>query len=158
LRVRADEHVAPAIVRAICDIALGDGFELTSVLREGFKGSSDVHWITAFAQDGGEAILTADTDFLKQPPQVQAVERTGLRVIHLPGAWANSTRAIQAGHLLIWWQRVETTLKGSKARDCYTMPFSVSDCVPLKKVMIDFHRMNRKAKKASRPGRADRKS
>ena len=153
MRIRADEHIAPTIVQAINQVALGAGFELTSVLKEGFKGSSDVHWITAFAADGGEAILTADTDFLKQPPQVQAVERTGIRVIHLPSAWANASRAIQAGHLLIWWQRIEAQLKAMKARECYTMPFTVSESVPLKKVAIDFQGMSKKAKKATRPGR-----
>ena len=84
MRIRADEHIAPAIVKAIEKLAISSGFEITSVLRTGFKGASDVHWITAFAEDGGDAILTADTDFFKQPPQIQAVERTGVRVIHLP--------------------------------------------------------------------------
>lgn len=155
MRIRADEHIAPAIVQAVNSIALGEGFELTSVLKEGFKGSSDVHWITAFAADGGLAILTADTDFLKQPPQVQAVERTGVRVIHLPSAWANSTRAVQAGHLLIWWQRIEAQLKAMKPRECYSTPFTVSDSIPLKKVAIDFQGMNKKARKAARPNRSE---
>lgn len=150
MRIRADEHIAPAIVQAVNQIALSEGFELTSVLRAGFQGSTDVHWLTAFAEDGGDAILTADTDFLKQPPQVLAVERTGIRVIHLPSAWANAARAIQAGHLLIWWQRIEATLKGCNPRECYTMPFTVSEAVPLKKVAIDFQGMNKKAKKAAR--------
>lgn len=154
MRIRADEHIAPAIVQAVNQIALGEGFELTSVLKEGFKGSSDVHWITAFARDGGAAILTADTDFLKQPLQVQAVERTGVRVIHLPSAWANATRAIQAGHLLIWWQRIETQIKAMKPRECYQIPFTVSDNVPLKKIAIDFQGINKKAKKAQRSSRS----
>ncbi|QTH20805.1 hypothetical protein HRJ34_21150 [Rhizorhabdus wittichii] len=142
-------------MQAVNQIALGEGFELTSVLKEGFKGSTDVHWITAFAADGGEAILTADTDFLKQPPQVQAVERTGVRVIHLPSAWANASRAIQAGHLMIWWQRIEAQLKAMKPRECYTTPFSISDAVSLKKIAIDFQGMNKKVKKAQRASRID---
>jgi hypothetical protein len=150
LRIRADEHVAPAIVQAVNQIALSDGFELTSVLKEGFKGASDVHWITAFAADGGEAILTADTDFLKQPPQVQAVERTGMKVIHLPSAWANASLAVQAGHILIWWSRIEAQLRAMKQRQCYQTPFAVSDSLPLKPVAIDFHGMNKKARKAAR--------
>ena len=133
MRIRADEHVAPAIVDAISSIALSDEFELTSVLRSGFKGASDVHWITAFAKDDGEVILTADTDFLKNPPQVQAVERTGVRVIHLPAAWANAQLALQASHLLAWWKRIEAQLSAMKARECYTMPFNVSEDAILKR-------------------------
>jgi len=154
LRIRADEHVAPAIVRAVNDIALGEGFELTSVLNAGFAGASDVHWISAFAADGGDAILTADTDFLKLPPQVMAVQRTGLRVIHLPSSWANGKRAMQAGHLLIWWRRIETQLAATKPRECFTMPFNVSEDAEMKRVPLDFHGMGRKAKKAGR--RSDR--
>lgn len=150
MRIRADEHIAPAIVQAINQIALGDGFELTSVLKEGFKGASDVHWITAFAADGGDAILTADTDFLRQPPQVLAVERTGVRVIHLPPAWANATRALQAGHLLMWWNRIEAQLKAMKPRECYTTPVSTFENAQLKKVSIDFQAASKKGKKAAR--------
>lgn len=150
MRIRADEHVAPAIVQAINDIAIGDGFELTSVLRTGFGGAADVHWITAFAEDGGEAILTADTDFLKQPPQVLAIERTGLKVIHLPAGWANATRAIQAGHLLIWWRRIEVRLQTMKPRECFTTYFSPPENAVLKKVQLDFQGMGKKAKKAAK--------
>ena len=154
MRIRADEHVAPAIVDAINTVAISAGFELTSVLKTGFKGASDVHWITAFAADGGKAILTADTDFLKQPPQVQAVERTGVRVIHLPSAWANATLALQASHLLAWWKRIESQVAAMKDRQCYTMPFNVSEDAVLKRVALDFQGMNKKAKKANRPSRS----
>lgn len=154
MRIRADEHIAPAIITAIENLAITSGFEITSVLRTGFKGSSDVHWITAFAKDGGEAILTADTDFFKQPPQIQAVERTGVRVIHLPSGWANSTRAIQGGYLLIWWNRIETQLQSMKPRECFAIPFTQSEKASLKKVSIDFQGANKKAKKANRPSRA----
>lgn len=154
MKIRADEHVAPAIVRAVRDIALGDGFELTSVLDAGYAGTSDVHWITAFASDVGDAILTADTDFLKLPAQVLAVQRTGLRVIHLPSSWANGRRAMQAGHILISWRRIETQLTTMRPRECFTMPFNVSEDVSLKRVPLDFQGMGKKAKKADR--RTDR--
>lgn len=150
MRIRADEHVAPAIVRAVNDIALSEGFELTSVLDAGFAGASDVHWITAFAHDGGAAILTADTDFLKLPPQVLAVHRTGVRVIHLPSSQASARRAMQAGHLLIWWRRIETQLATIKSRECFTMPFNVSEDAEMKRAPLDFQSMGKKAKKADR--------
>lgn len=150
MKIRADEHVAPAIVRAVNDIALGDGFELTSVLDAGFAGASDVHWITAFASGGGDAILTADTDFLKLPPQVLAVQRTGVRVIHLPSSWANAKRALQAGHLFIWWRRIELQLSAMKPRECFTMPFNIAEDAKMKQIPLDFQTMGKKAKKADR--------
>lgn len=147
MRIRADEHVAKAIVEAVNAVAISDGFELTSVLGAGFGGSQDVHWITASAKDGGEAILTADTDFLKEAPRVQAVERTGLRVIHLPAGWANSNRALQAGHIFTWWQRIEAQLLVMKPRECFSTSFHASDA-PLKKVPLDFQRANKQLRKA----------
>ncbi len=132
------------------DIALGEGFQLTSVMNAGFSGASDVHWITAFAEDGGDAILTADTDFLKLPPQVMAVQRTGVRIIHLPSSWANAKRALQAGHLLMWWRRIEVQLTVMKPRECFTMPFNVSEDAGMKRVPLDFQGIGKKAKKAGR--------
>lgn len=149
MRIRADEHIAPAIVDAINAVAIGDGFELTSVLKEGFGGSTDEHWITAFAADGGHVILSADTDFLRQPPQVQAIERTGLRLIHLPSGWAGASRAIQAGHLLSWWPRIEAQIIDMRPRECYTTPFQASSSA-LRRVQIDFQSANKKARKAAR--------
>lgn len=153
MRIRADEHVAPAIVDAVNEIAISDGFELTSVLGSGQKGASDVHWITAFAAEEGEAILTADTDFLKAPPQVTAVERTGVRVIHMPSAWANAPLAMQAAHILLWWRRIEAQLSAMKARECYSPPFNLNEDATLRKIPLDFQAATKKLKKAGRANR-----
>ena len=150
MKIRADEHIAPAIVDAINAIALGYEFELTSVLKVGFKGASDVHWMTAFAEEGGHAILSADTDFLKEPPQVVAIDRTGLKVIHLPSGWANATLAMQAGHLLSWWRRIENQLQAMKPRECFSPPYNLSEDGTLKKIPLDFQKMHKKAKKAGK--------
>ena len=117
------------------------------------RGASDVHWITAFANDGGDAILTADTDFLKEPPQVLAVQKTGLRVIHLPSGWANASLAMQAAHILQWWRRIEAQLVAMKARECYSPSYTLSEDAALKRVTLDFHAAGQKMKKATRPGR-----
>lgn len=155
MRIRADEHVASAIVGAVNEIAISDGFELTSVISSGQKGATDVHWITAFAAQGGEAILTADTDFLKAPPQVAAVERTGVRVIHMPSAWANAPLAMQAAHILLWWRRIEAQLSAMKARECYSPPYNLNEDAVLRKIPLDFQAAKKKLKKTNRPGRAD---
>lgn len=72
MRVRADEHVAKAIVAAIRDIALSPGGEISSIHEVGGVGDDDVHWITRFADEGGHAILSADRDFFTLEPQVAA--------------------------------------------------------------------------------------
>lgn len=57
---------------------------------------------------------------------------------------------MQAGHILIRWQRIEVQLAAMKQRQYFQTPVTVSDSLPLKQVVIDFQRMNKKATKAAR--------
>lgn len=147
MKICADEHVSTEIVRAVRDMALGSGFELTSVRELGEDGQADVHWITRFANNGGGAILSADTDFFKRPHQVMAVQKTGLKVIHLPARWANSRCELQAAHILLWWRRIEATLVAMQQRECYRPPWNIAEDGALQKIAIDFHDAERKLKR-----------
>jgi hypothetical protein len=118
LKIRADEHVSPEIVRAIRDMALGPDWKISSVLDHD-RGSDDVHWITHFARDSGHAILSVDTDFFKVPQQVVAIFDTKLRVIHLPAKWANAACHLQAAHLLLWWRRIEACVAEMDDSQCF---------------------------------------
>lgn len=73
MKICADEHVSPNIVKAIREIAISPGWEISSIHEEGKLGASDTYWITDFAKNGGDAILTADKDFLKREPQINAI-------------------------------------------------------------------------------------
>ena len=150
MRIRADEHVAQAIVAAVRDVALSPGWELDSVRSAGHHGSSDVHWITAFMNDGGDAILSADRDFLENPPQVDAVFRTGAKVIHLPPKWGQAKGRLQAAHILMWWDRIERCISEMKQRECYRPQWNINDTGTLQKVAIDFQAAQKKVKKAAR--------
>lgn len=145
--VRADEHVSPSIVDAIQRIALSPGWEISSTLRVGDRGKSDVHWITKFASEGGDAILSADRDFLTLEPQVNAVFDTGLRVIHLPSKWGSATRYLQAAHILQWWKRIEKSISSMKPRECYSPKWNIVETGELKKITIDFQKAQKKRKK-----------
>lgn len=147
MRIRADEHVAQAIVAAVRDIALSPGWELDSVRSAGHRGTSDVHWITAFMNDGGHAILSADRDFLENPPQVDAVFRTGARVIHLPPKWGQAKGRLQAAHILMWWDRIERCVASMRERECYRPPWNINETGELQKVTIDFQSAQRKLKR-----------
>jgi PIN like domain len=154
LKIRADEHIAPVIVESLKAVAVKSETDLTSVLGVGIgqKGMADVHWISDFAKSGGTAILTADTDFVKTPPQVDAVFRTGIKVIHLPNRWAQSKLSLQTAHLLIWWNRIEAKITEMKPRECFSPKWNISEEGELQKVQLDFAKaqlkLKRKAKKA----------
>jgi PIN domain-containing protein len=150
LKVRADEHVCERIVSAVRDIALTSKFEISSVLGDDRRGADDVHWITRFAKEGGHAILTADTDFLKRPNQVIAILDTGLKIIHLPPKWANARRELQASHILAWWRRIETTITSCKPRECWRPEWNTSEQGALHRIMIDYEKHRRKFRKAAR--------
>jgi|TARA_R110002096_G_scaffold270283_5_gene464178 predicted nuclease of predicted toxin-antitoxin system len=147
LKIRADEHIAEQIVRAVKEIALSDQVELSHVIEAGDRGASDVHWVTQFAGDGGDVILTADTDFLKRPHQVKAIFDNGLKVIHLPHQWARARRDLQAAHILLWWRRIEAQVNAMKARQCYRVPWNLKETGALQQIKIDFQTANKKVRK-----------
>lgn len=123
---------------------------IDSVVSARQSGQSDVHWITEFMSDGGDAILTADRDFLESPPQVAAVFSTGAKVIHLPAKWGQARGALQASHILMWWARIEDCLLSMKGRQCFRPPFNITETGALQRVQIDFQAAQKKMKKAAK--------
>lgn len=147
MKIRADEHVSKEIVRAVRELALTPGVELSHVIECGDGGSDDVHWITKFADEGGDAILSADTDFFKRPHQVVAIQKTGLRIIHLPPKWANARCDLQAAHILLWWRRIENQIGNMGKRECYRPQWNVHEDGEMHRISIDFQDAERKLKR-----------
>lgn len=148
MKVRADEHVSPFIVRAIREIALSPGWEIFSIHDVDDTGGEDTYWVTKFANSGGEAILSGDKDFLKLEPQINAIFDTGLRVIHLPPKWGNAKGYLQAAHLLQWWLRIEKKLSEMRRIECYRPEWNIRESGELRKVTIDFAKAQKKRKRA----------
>jgi|TARA_R100000501_G_scaffold10060_3_gene19968 hypothetical protein len=139
-------------VESIRSIAVSDGVEISSVREAGHNGKSDTYWISQFAEDGGDAILSADTDFFKKPPQVEAVFKTGLKVIHLPKGWAIANRSLQAAHVFLWWERIEKQLSEMRPRQCYSPPYNLNDTGKLKQIPFGFQSAQKKIKRARKRG------
>jgi hypothetical protein len=149
VKIRADEHVSPPIVRFIRELALSPGWELSSVREVGHGGDGDVTWVTKFAREGGDAILSADKDFFRRPQQMVAVCDAGLRVVHMPPKWANSSRNMQASHILFWWEKIESTLSASRPRQCWRVPWGFSGTA-LTLVKVNYEDSRKRLKKAKR--------
>lgn len=149
MRICADEHVSQKIVQVVSNIALSSKHEICHVFDAGNRGASDVSWITEFARDGGDVILTADSDFHRRPHQVLAVCDNGLIVIHLHPKWANSKRQIQAAVILYWWDIIENTIDHSPARRCWRVPFSFAiKNRSLVNIGLDYERARKKTTRA----------
>jgi len=150
VKIRADEHVAEAIVRAVQEIALSPGWELSHVISSGYKGSTDEHWATQFAKEGGNAILSADTDFFRRHHQIIAICDTGLKIIHLPSKWATARGDLQAAHILLWWRRVEAKISIMTSRQCYCPPWNITESGDLKQVKVNYEEARKKERKYKR--------
>ena len=147
MRIRADEHVSPKIVSAVGQIVLREGWEITSIREVGDVGRDDVYWITNFSDAGGDAILTADKDFIRREPQVNAVFDTGIRVIYLPSKWSQARGYLQAAHILQWWPSIERTLEIMRPRQCYKTQWHTREAGNLIEVRIDFEKYRKKKRR-----------
>lgn len=151
MKVRADEHVSPQIVEAVCRVCLTPGWTFDHVCDAGDRGSADEHWVRRFADDGGSAIITADRDFTTRAPQVVAVFDTGLKVIQMPPRWGKNQGFLQAGFILIWWPRIEAQLQAMRPRECYRPEWNVSkEGGTFKKIDIRLQDAHRKVRKVRR--------
>ena len=85
MKLIADEHVSPKIVRAVCEIALARTCSLASIVKGApYVWTEDEDWIERFAKDGGNGILSADRRMLKRPNLVQLMTDHDLVGIFLP--------------------------------------------------------------------------
>ena len=134
----------------ICELVLSPDFEFSSIFNVGHKGSPDEYWATEFAKDGGDAILTADTDFFRKPNQVVAIDRTGLKVIHLPSRWANARAHLQAAHILMWWPRIEVKLHEANPREVWMVQWNINEDGELKRKKVDYGAAHKTLRKAER--------
>lgn len=150
MKIRANEHISEEIVRAVREIALSPGWNLSHVIEVGDRGSEDEHWITKFANEGGHAVLSGDTDFFKRHHLVLAVNRTGIRVIHMPSKWSNARCELQAAHILLWWRRIEKMVSDMSARECYRPPWNISEDGELNRVKVDYQAADRWEKRQAK--------
>ena len=110
MKIRTDENVAPLLTEILKKTATGRGVELTSIYDAGQRGYGDESWVRAFADLGGEAVVSGDKDFIKRSSLIVCVHDLGLRVAVLPPSWQQLKLRQQAIRLLQWWPRLEHVL------------------------------------------------
>ena len=122
MRIIADEHISPKIVRADSELALSNPCSLEAVRGSVYQGRPDEDWVAAFARDQGAAIISADRRMLRRPTMIQKITQTGLRAIFLPQDWAESKRYYQAAHILYWWPKIESIISSAPSGTAWIVP------------------------------------
>lgn len=151
MKIRADEHVSPKLVGIVRTVALErSDVDLSSIYESDQRGMADHHWITEFANEGGHAILSTDTDFFKKHQQVLAVERTGLRVVWFAPPHGNAKLRLQLANALIWWPIIESTIREARAREFWDATWGIREKLELRPRKVDFQSHKTKLKKAMR--------
>ncbi len=144
MKIRADEHISPHLIKYIQDnCTLDPNIQLDSLINTNNRGASDDAWIRQFKEDGGDAILTADSDFIKNSIAVKAVQNTGIKIIHLPAQWAGSNLIRQTAFLLLWWERIIKKIELMKPRQCFQPKWNIKFDTDLKQIEIDFEKNSR---------------
>ena len=124
MKLIADEHVSQKIVRAVSEMALDPNWNLSSIITDGneFRGQHDEDWISIFAGNGGQVIVSADRKMLKRPTLIKKVCQLGLIGIYFPAEWAESRCGRQAAHMLYWWPRIEQTILACQKGTAWVVP------------------------------------
>jgi hypothetical protein len=127
MKIRADEHVSPKIIRAVQSLILSKGWDLSHVRDHNAPRTADETWVPRFKIEGGEGILSADRKMLARPHQLAAIRDAGLVGVFLSPQWAEAKRHAQAANLLWWWPRIEAAFKTSQPGQCWRVPYEFGE-------------------------------
>ena len=124
MKIRADEHVSPRILRALELLVLRDDWELSTVREVHAARTHDETWIPRFASEGGRALLSGDGKMLKRPHELKAIRESGLVVVIMASPWQSARRHEQAATLIWHWPELSILLEGANSGDCFRVPFA----------------------------------
>ncbi len=123
MRLIGDEHIAPKIVTAVCEIALSRSWAFDTVVKGSpYSAIEDEDWIAAFSRDGGDCVVSADREMLKRATFLQKITQTGLILVCLPKDYAEGRRQFQAAKMLYWWPKIEECVANSERGKIWIVP------------------------------------
>ena len=152
MKICADENVSWKLVAVLNDL----GRDMPRLLHAndiGAKGVKDVIWVRAFANDGGEVIVSADSMMTQRQAELIAIGETGLKLIVLPSNYEKSRILHQTAYLLFWWPKI-LELAGQGRKGSYLkLPWNLNmPKIPVWQ-KIDLEAARQRLKKSTRPSR-----
>jgi hypothetical protein len=140
LKLRADEHIAPKIVRAIQSLVLPDGWELTHVRDLHKARTADETWVPQFVSEKGRGILSADRKMLARPHQIRAIKDGELIGVFFSHEFAEAKRHQQAALVLWWWPKIQTAFTLSAEGTCWRVPYDFTENATLEDVTPSYEK------------------
>lgn len=146
MKLIGDEHVSPKIITEIREKCLPSraGWTIESVVGSKYAGREDEDWVSAFASDGGNVLISADRDMLQRHTMIVQIALTGLVGIYVRGGYANSTRLEQLAHIFAWWPKIEEKIIDAAPGSVWIIPNGrntqrpLRECKPFGKPMATF--------------------
>jgi len=124
LKIRLDENLSYRIANAlVAYMANKDGFEVTHNALVA-QGEKDPSWLTKFAADDGDMIISGDWKILQHWPDLVAYTESGLVSFFPPAPFGQMKGFARAAFILRWWPAMIEKHKSSQRGDRWRIPFT----------------------------------
>ena len=153
MKICADENVSPRLVEIINDLS-SDSPRLSHVSEMGALGVEDSIWVRTFAEQGGDAVITADAKMSKRQSELVAIGETGLKLLILPTQYQQGGIRFQTAYMLLSWPLILKLIEEG-GRGCFlTLPQIALPRAPAWE-KINVQDARKRFRKATRPSRQD---
>jgi hypothetical protein len=124
LKIRLDENLSYRVAHAVLAIVANrEGFEVTHN-SEVAQGVKDPAWLTKFAAEDGDMIVSGDWRILQHWPDLVAFTESGLVSFFPPAVFGQMVGYARAAFILRWWPTMLEKYKSSERGDRWRLPAS----------------------------------
>lgn len=153
MKICADENISPRLVEIVNDLSIGSP-RLLHVSEIGSLGVKDSIWVRTFAEQDGDAILTADANMSRRQSELIAIGETGLKLVILPTQYQQGGIRLQSAYMLLWWPKVvELVPQGARGSFLKLPPLTLPKTGTWDRINVQT--AYQRLKKSTRLGRRD---
>jgi PIN like domain len=151
VKICADENISPRLVEIVNELSTGKS-PLLKASEIGSRGVEDRIWVRVFAEQGGDAIVSADAAMAKRQAELIAIGESGLQLVILPRQYQQGGIRMQTAYLLFWWSTILDLIE-QRRKGCFLkLPPVALPRVPAWE-RIDVQAARQRLKKSTRPSR-----
>jgi hypothetical protein len=151
VKICADENISPRLVQIVNDLS-AETPPLLNVSEVGAKGVSDRIWVRIFAEQGGDAIISADAAMSRRQAELIAIGETGIKLVILPAQYQQGGIRTQTAYMLFWWSKIIELVQEAEKGCFLKLPPVALPRVP-RWDRIDVHAVRQRLEKSTRPSR-----